>query len=108
MALIRGSDVIVTTAYLDDFEDGDWIRISSECNDFIFNILRISNYIPFTIKLSSSYMGQTKANESIYQNGTKEACLAYQYILFDIYLGDIQELRVDGSKLVGANPKVKF
>ena len=52
-------------------------------------------------------MGQTKANGSIYQHGTKGARLGYQYIiLFDTYLGHIPELRVDRSKLLGTNPKV--
>ena len=58
VAATTGLDTLVPSQRLDDeFSVGDWIRIGSRDDGPVFTIVAMSTATPFTVTLSSAYMG---------------------------------------------------
>jgi copper chaperone CopZ len=108
VAVTKGLDTITPNKELTDFIIGDWIRIGDQDDGQLFSIIDISTVSPFTVTLSSSYMGKSQSSANIYQHGTKFNRLGYQYVVtFDPTLGDLPKLHADGTLLEGDKASVK-
>lgn len=104
VTLFHGLDAIVPSAKIDFLSVGDWVRLVDSQNGPIFSIKAVSLVQPYTIRLSSAYLGPYNSSASIFQHGSPDFRLGYQYIIsFNPSLGDIDPLSIDGSTLTGAN-----
>jgi len=108
VAVTKGLDRIIPNEELTEFVIGDWIRIGDQDDGQLFSIIEMSAVPPFTVTLSSSYLGESKSSANIYQHDVKLNRKGYQYIVtFDPTLGDVPELNVDGTLLEGNNASVQ-
>ena len=104
----KGLDTIIPNEELTEFVIGDWIRIGDQDGGQLFSIIEMSAVPPFTVTLSSSYLGESQSSANIYQHGTKLNRHGYQYIVtFDPTLGDVPEMHVDGTLLEGKDASVQ-
>lgn len=105
VAVTTGLDTLVPSQRLDDeFSVGDWIRIGSRDDGPVFNIVAMSTATPFTVALSSAYMGESDSTAAIYGQSLHGPPFGFQYIVsFDSTVGDIESLEVDGENLDGGN-----
>ena len=102
VSVTKGLATITPSAELSEFIVGDWIRIEENGRESLFTISEMSQVPPYTITLSSPYLGSTGEILNVYQHGTPRDRRGYQYILsFDPVLGDLQEIEVDGTLLEG-------
>jgi len=103
-----GLDYIIPSKRLDNLSVGDWIRIGESSNGQIFSIVQIDKVSPYSIKLSSPYIGLSNLGASLYQHTSGGRRLGYQYIIeFDASLGDVPALSVNGSSLTGENTTIQ-
>ena len=93
--------------HFEEFVIGDWIRIGDQNDGQLFSIIDMSTVPPFTVTLSSSYLGESHPAANVYQHGSRFNRNGYQYIVtFDPTLGDIPQLSVDGALLEGIDPSI--
>ena len=108
VAVTKGLDTIIPNEELTEFIIGDWIRIGDQDDGQLFSIIEMSVVPPFTVTLSSSYLGESQSSANIYQHGTKHNRNGYQYIVtFDPTLGDVPALQLDGTLLEGNDASVQ-
>ena len=109
VAVTKGLDTIVPSEELVEFIVEDWIRIGDQDEGQLFSITDIADVSPFTITLSSPYIGETDDATNIYQHGSSHSNRnGYQYIVsFDSILGDMPSLGVDGSLLEGDDATIE-
>ena len=104
-AVTTGLDTLIPSQRLDDeFSEGDWIRIGSRDDGPVFSIVAMSTAAPFTVTLSSAYMGESDSAAAIYGQSLHGPPFGFQYIVsFDPTLGDVEALEVDGINLNGGD-----
>ncbi|KAL7538362.1 hypothetical protein ACHAXR_010787, partial [Thalassiosira sp. AJA248-18] len=108
VAVTKGLDTIIPSEELDEFIVGDWIRIGDQDEGPLFSITEIADVTPFTVTLSSPYLGEPSSSSNIYQHGSSQNRKGYQYIVsFDAVLGDLPRLDVDGTLLKGADAQIE-
>ncbi len=108
VAVTKGLNTLVPSEQLAEFIVGDWIRIGDRDEGLLFSITDMADVAPFTVTLSSSFLGQSSESSTIYQHGSSRNRKGYQYIVsFDAVLGDIPPVRLDGSLLEGDDAKVE-
>jgi hypothetical protein len=101
VALTKGLNYIIPNVELIEFIIGDWIQIGDQHGGQLFSIFDMATVAPFTVTLSSPYMGKSSPSVSIYQHRLPLNQKGYQYIVsFDVVLGDLPKLGVDGLHLV--------
>jgi len=104
----KGLNTIIPSEELAEFIIGDWIRIGDQDEGLLFSITEMANVAPFTVTLSSPYLGESDASANIYQHGTSQNRKGYQYIIsFDAVLGDLPKLGVNGNLLEGDDANIK-
>ena len=109
VAVTKGMSYVIPNVELTEFIIGDWIRIGDQYGGQLFSIIDMSNFAPFTVTLSSPYLGKSSSSASIYQHGLPLKRRGYQYIVsFDAVLGDLQNLVVDGTLLKGDEANVEL
>ena len=107
ISVTTGLSVVTPSVMLSEFTIGDWIRIGDQDGGQLFSITDMAKVTPFTITLSSPYLGKSDPSAKIYQHGLPHNRLGYQYIVsFDAVLGDLPSLTVDGALLDGDNANV--
>ena len=112
VAVTRGLDTVTPSQRLDDvFQVGDWIRIGDQNTGPVFTVVAMSTALPFTIKLSCPYMGESSPATTIFgqslSSGGGDDWYGFQYIVsFESALDDLKALDVDGSNLVGEEASI--
>jgi len=109
VAVTKGLDTIVPSEELVEFIVGDWIRIGDQDTGQLFAIADMADVSPFTITLSSPYLGESDDASTVYQHGSSPLNRnGYQYIVsFDSILGDLPSLDVDGTLLEGDDATIE-
>lgn len=109
MAVTKGLTVVTPSEELSEFIIGDWIRIGDQDKGQQFSIMDMAEVTPYTVTLSSPYLGKSEPSAKIYQHGSPQSCLGYQYIVsFDAVLGDLPTLSVHGTLLDGDDAVVEI
>ena len=92
------------------FEVGDWIRVGANESSMgysgVFTIVEMETASPYTITLSSAYLGETDTAAPVFEQGfdMRGQRDGYQYVVeFDSNLGDLPALAIDGSNLRPGN-----
>jgi len=109
VAVTKGLDTIVPSEEVTEFIVGDWIRIGDQDTGQLFAITDMADVSPFTITLSSPYIGESDLASNVYQHGSSPLNRnGYQYIVsFDSILGDLPSLDVDGTLLEGDDATIE-
>eukprot|EP00970_Alexandrium_tamarense_P002964 scaffold427_cov103-Alexandrium_tamarense.AAC.19 len=108
VVVTKGLNVVIPNEGLNEFIVGDWIRIGDEDDGQLFSIAEISLIAPYSVTLSSSYLGESDTSASIYQHGTPLNRKGYQYIVsFDSSLGDLPAMQVDGDLMDGDDATIQ-
>jgi hypothetical protein len=101
VANTKGLNYIIPNVELTKFNIDDWIQIGDQHGGQPFLTVDMATVAPFTVTLSSPYLGKSSPSASIYQHGfplTQKGC---QYIvLFDTVLGDLPKLGINCLCLV--------
>ena len=106
-AVTKGLNVLTPSAKLTEFIVGDWIRVGDQNDGQLFSIVAMSDITPYTVSLSSPYLGESDEVATLYQHGSVSNRGGYQYIIsFDPTLGDVPALQVDGTLLEGVNANI--
>ena len=104
----KGLSTLTPSHKLDEFLVGDWIRVGHQHKGQLFSIVAMSDIEPYTVTLSSPFMGESEEFAALFQHGSLSNRKGYQYIVsFDSDLGDFPSLSVDGSLLEGQNAAIK-
>eukprot|EP00804_Cyclotella_cryptica_P021433 CCRYP_005783-RA/>CCRYP_005783-RA protein AED:0.00 eAED:0.00 QI:831/1/1/1/1/1/3/2372/6166 len=107
-AVTKGLTTIVPSAELNEFIIGDWIRLGDQNYGQLFAIVAMSEVPPYTVDLSSPYLGESETAAAIFQHGSTHRRTGYQYIVsFDSILGDFPRLLVNGALLEGDEARVE-
>ncbi|KAL9189871.1 hypothetical protein ACHAXT_009546 [Thalassiosira profunda] len=108
VAATKGLATITPSEELTEFFVGDWIRIGDQDEGGLFAIIDMADVAPFTVTLSSPYLGDSDSSLSIYQHGSPGNRLGYRYIVaFDSALGDLPQMEVDGALLDGDDATIE-